>query len=196
MNVTTKVRARPQRTPQSPRDPLRTPAHQPAATATEREPVHEPPARTRRRKLLTHDDQFWLPVDEIPETHKAMFDGSLVISYEWKRFSNMGQEDPFYIAMLREQGWEPVEPKKHPNWLPPGYDKPQIIKGGLILMERPIELSIQAKQEEKAASKQQIREAEARLGMTPKGELTRNFPGVEPTVTKEYMRPVMIRGED
>src|ERR1700688_1282384 len=116
-----RVRTRPQK--QSPREPLREPAHQQAGRATQREPAHEKPERTRRRKLLTHDDQFWLPVDEIPDTHKGMLDGNLVVSYEWKRYSNMGQEDPFYIAMLREQGWEPVDPKRHPNWLPPGYDK-------------------------------------------------------------------------
>ena len=189
-----RVRARPQK--QSPREPVREPAHQKAARAVQREPVHEAPTRTRRRKLMANDDQFYLPIDEIPETHKAMFDGSLVVSYEWKRYSNMGQEDPFYIANLREQGWEPVDPKKHPNWLPPGYDKPQIIKGGLILMERPIELSLEAKREEKKHSKQQVREAEARLGMTPKGELTRNFPGIEARVSKEYVRPVVVQGED
>ncbi len=190
-----KVRIRPQKK-QSPRESLRDPAHQPAATATQREPVHEKPARTRRRKLLTHDDQFWLPIEEIPESHKAIFDGSMVVSYEWKRWSNLGQEDPFYIAMCREQGWEPVPPSRHPNWVPPGYDKPHIIKGGLILMERPVELSIQAKAEEKQQAKQQVREAEARLGMTPRGELTRSFPGVEAKITKEYVRPVVITGED
>lgn len=188
------TRIKPQK--QSPRDSLRDPAHQPAARATSRAPVHETPTRTRRRKLLTHDDQFWLPIDEIPDTHKAMFDGNLVISYEWKRFSNLGQEDPFYIAMCREQGWEPVSPSRHPNWLPPGYDKPNIIKGGLILMERPVELSLQAKREDKQASKQQVREAEARLGMTPRGELSRNHPDLQVGVQKEWNRPVSVRGED
>lgn len=189
-----RVRTRPQK--QSPREPLREPAHQPAAYPVAREPAHEKPTRVRRRKLLQHDDQFWLPIDEIPDTHKAKFDGSLVVSYEWKRFSNMGQEDPFYLASMREQGWEPVPPSRHPNWLPPGYSAQHIIKGGLILMERPIELSLQAKQEEKQLSNRQVREAELRLGFTAKGELTRDHPGVRPRIEKEVLRPVPIRGED
>jgi hypothetical protein len=179
-----RVRTRPQK--QSPREPVRVAAHQQAARATMRTPAHDKPARTRRRKLMSHDDQFWLPVEEIPE-------GS---SYEWKRLSVMGQEDPFYIAQMRDQGWEPVLASRHPNWVPPGYDKPHIIKGGQILMERPIELTEESRREEHALAQRQVRDAEARLGMTPKGELTRNFPGVEAKITKEYVRPVPIRGED
>ena len=182
--VLARVRTRPQK--QSPREPLREPAHQAAGRAVNRTPAHEKPVRTRRHKLETHDDEFYLPLDEIPEG----------LSYEWKRMSVMGQEDPYYIAKMRGQGWEAVLASRHPNWVPPGYDKPHIIKGGLLLMERPIELTEQARAEEKKISKRQVRDAEARLGMTPKGELTRNFPGVEATVTKEYVRPVMIQGED
>lgn len=181
----------------SPRVALREPAHRERVAAVTREPAHSKPERTRRRKLTTGDDMFWLPIDEIPDTHKAEVDGNLIVSYEWKRWSVTGQEDPFYLATLREQGaWEPVLPSRHPTWLPAGYTGQHIIKGGLILMERPIELSIEAYHEGRALAKRQVRDAEARLGMTPKGELTRNFPGVEPRITKEYVRPMPIQGED
>lgn len=182
--VLARVRTRPQK--QSPRVALREPAHQPKAKAVTRGPVHEVQARTRRRKNVESEDQFYLPMDEIPEDS----------TYEWKRLSVMGLEDPFYIARQREQGWEPVMSSRHANWLPPGYDKPHIIKGGLILMERPKELTQEARREERAMSKKQVREAEARLGMTPRGEMTRNFPGINVGVQKEMMRPVAIQGED
>lgn len=192
------TRARPsiERKKASPRVSLREPVHTPKADPVIREPVHEPPQRTRRRKLINSEDQFWLPVDEIPDSHKREVNGELIISYEWKRYSTVGQEDPFYIASMREQGWEPVPPSRHPNWLPPGYTGQHILKGGLMLMERPIELSIEARLEERALAKRQVRDAEARLGMTPKGELTRNFPGIEPRITKEWNRPVVIQGMD
>jgi hypothetical protein len=147
-----------------------------------RDPVHDTPRRTRRRKSTVNEDMFYIPLDEIPE-------GS---SYEWKRWSLSGQEDPFYIAQMREQGWEPVNPKKHPTWVPPGYSQPHNIKGGLILMERPIELTREAQAEQRKLAKTQIREAEQRLGMTPKDTLTRQHSGVEPKVVKEYMRPVQV----
>lgn len=164
----------------------RTPLHRVKVSDT-REPLHEEthgePRRTRRRKATVNEDQFFIPVDEIPE-------GS---NYEWKRYSVNGQEDPFYIAQMREQGWEPVQPSRHPNWVPPGYKEPHIIKGGQILMERPQHLTDEAKRELRQLSKQQIREAEQRLGMTPKGELTREHAEVAPRVVKEMMRPVLIQ---
>ena len=146
-------------------------------------PDHEEPrVRTRRSKATVNEDQFFIPMDEIPE-------GS---NYEWKRWENIGQQDPFYIARMREQGWEPVNPKRHPNWVPPGYNEPHIIKGGQILMERPMELTLEARKELRQLSKQQVREAEQRLGMTPKGEATRELKEVAPRIQKEYMRPMPI----
>lgn len=165
----------------------RTPLH--VSRADDREPQHEQghnkPRRTRRRKGTTQDNMFDLPVDEIPSD----------LTYEWKRLSNLGMEDPFYIAGLREQGWEPVPPSRHPNWVPPGYNQPNIIKGGLILMDRPKELTDEARREERQLARQQVREAEQRLGVTPKGELTRQHEGVTPRVTKEMVRPILVEEE-
>jgi hypothetical protein len=151
----------------------------------ERESVHEPahePVRTRRRKASVNENPFDIPRDQIPEG----------LDYEWKRYSNVGQEDPFYIAQMREQGWEPVNPKRHPTWVPPGYNEPCIIKGGQILMERPMELTQEARRELRAMSKQQVKEAEQRLGMTPKGEATRELAEIAPRISKEFMRPMAV----
>ncbi len=156
------------------------------AAATTREPIHEAvhgeARRTRRRKSTVNEDMFYVPLAEIPEG----------LSYEWKRYSVHGQEDPFYIAQMREQGWEPVDPKRHPAWVPPGYNQPHLIKGGMLLMERPLELTLEARAEQRQLAKRQMREAEQRLGMTPKDTLTRQHPGVEPKITKEILRPIQI----
>lgn len=164
----------------------RSPAHAPRGAA-ERVVAHvseheAPRVRTRRRKATVSEDPYYIPLEEIPEG----------LSYEWKRYSVVGQTDPFYLASMREQGWEPVSPKRHPNWVPPGYNEPHIIKGGMILMDRPIELTNEAKKELRQLSKQQVREAEQRLGMTPKQTLTRDFDGARPQIVKEYMRPIAI----
>ena len=149
----------------APRTAHRVPDHQPATSSVQ-------------------EDMFYIPVEEIPEG----------LSYEWKRFSNVGQEDPFYIAQMRQQGWEPVDPRKHPNWVPPGYKDPYIIKGGQILMERPIELTQEARREQRQLARTQMVEAEQRLGMTPKDTMTRQHPEIAPKVTKEIGR--MIQVED
>src|SRR5258708_372956 len=119
MNMTDTTDTTP-RGPGRPRNADRIQQH--VAGAPEREPeretAHAPPrTRTRMGRTSVMDDPFYIPLDEIPE-------GS---SYEWKRFSNAGLEDPFYIAQMRQQGWEPVDPKRHPNWVPPGFKEPHII---------------------------------------------------------------------
>lgn len=164
----------------------RTAAHQPRAGA-ERMSAHAeeheaPRVRTRRRKSTVNEDVYFVPTEEIPEG----------LSYEWKRWSISGLEDPFYIASMREQGWEPVPPSRHPNWVPPNYKEPHIIKGGCILMDRPTELTLDARKELRQLSRQQVREAEQRLGMTPKNEMTRDFDGARPKVVKEMMRQVNV----
>ena len=144
---------------------------------------HETPRiRTRSRKATVAEDPFYINREEIPEG----------LDYEWKRWSVGGVHDPFYIAQQRQQGWEPVPPKRHPNWVPPGYKEPHIVKGGQILMDRPMELTNDAKRELRDLSKQQVREAEQRLGMTAKGELTRDFDGARPRITKEIGRMVAV----
>lgn len=141
--------------------------------------------RTRSRSRQNAgdvDNPFYIPVNEIPEG----------LSYEWKRHSNVGQENPFYIAQMRRQGWEPVDPRQHPNWVPPGYDKPEIIKEGMILMERPIELTNEAIMENHQKATGQIDEAESRLGMSPKNTLTRQHTNLNNRVVKEWGRSVPV----
>ena len=107
-----------------------------------------------------------------------------------------GVDSSVALLLLKQQGWEPVDPKKHPNWVPPGYSQPNIIKGGQILMERPMELTKQARAEENQLARRQIREAEQRLGLTPKDTMTRSVPGAEPKITKEVGRMVSTPIED
>lgn len=159
----------------------------PGRIVAAREPQHEddheaPRVRTRRKKSAINEDIFYIPLEDIPE-------GS---SYEWKRWSVHGLEDPFYIAQLRGQGWEPVDPKRHPNWLPPGYKETHIIKGGQILMERPQELTNEARSESRVLAKRQVKEAEQRLGMAPKDTGTRSLAEVAPRVVKEIGRMVSV----
>jgi len=177
--ATTRVRLKAKRAPQHGigREEVREPQHL---------AEHAPERRTRRRKATINDDIFYIPLEEIPEDS----------SYEWKRWSNLGLEDPFYIAQMREQGWEPVDPKRHPSWVPPGYNQPHIIKGGQILMERPLELTLEAHREQRQLSKQQTREAEQRLGMAPKDTGTRDLPEVKPRVVKEIGRMIPTSIED
>lgn len=154
-----------------------------------REPAREPERvaakssvrkRTRSRNSNVNSNSLDIPLHEIPEG----------LTYEWKRFSTVGEEDHFYLSQMRQQGWEPVDPRNHPTWVPAGYDKPNIIRGGLILMERPAELTKEAREEVRSESRQRMFEAEQRLGLTPAGQLTREHQGLQNRVVKEWGRVV------
>lgn len=180
------------RGPGRPRNADRPPQHN--ASAGEREPmrdaVHEQPrTRTRMGRHSVMDDPYHIPKEWIPEGW----------SVEWKRFSVHGMEDDFYIAQMRRQGWEPVDPRTCPPSLrqlvPDGYDKPNLIKAGQLLMERPIHLTLEAVQERAQMGRQQVTEAEERLGRTPKELSSKDFRGsddLKAKVQREWHRPVPI----
>ena len=172
-----------------PRNADRVPQHAAAPSPIERESEHvaeheAPRKRTRQRSASVQVNPFdAVNLDKIPSD----------ITVEWKRYSNVGADDPFYLSRMEEQGWLAVDPRQHPDWvpLPPGYDKPHIIKDGLILMERPKELTDEARKENYDLANRQIREAEQRLGKTPKDTMTREEEGVRPRVVKEVGRMIV-----
>lgn len=186
MNETVAESATP-RGPGRPRNADRAPQHIAASTEREplRDPVHEKPrTRTRTPMGAVADDQYHIDPSEIPE-------GS---SYEWKRLSCHGEEYPYYIAQMRKQGWEPVDPRRHPNWFPPGFNEPHIVKGGQLLMERPIELTQEALMERRHLARRQLVEAEERLGKAPRELSSRdlgNDEKVRATVHKEDRKSVV-----
>jgi len=161
--------------------PVHAPEHRADGSQAQHQPEHQPERKRTRVRNAAFENPYDLPLDEIPGDS----------SYEWKRWSVVGQHDPFYISQMRKQGWEPVDPKRHPNWVPPGYKESSIIKGGMILMERPKYLTEEAQEEMKTAARREVSMAEQRLGMTPKGEATRDHPDVRPRISKEMVRMVV-----
>lgn len=89
--------------------------------------------------------------------------------YEWKRYSTLNQVDfPYQAAVQRIGRWEAVPADRHPGvWLPPDH-KGSIIIDGLILMERPIELHIEARREEKREADGRMRRAKEERALVPK----------------------------
>lgn len=185
--TTPKLKGRPKGAKNKIRDKDHLSTREPARFS-ERDVEHDKPRVRTRRSNANYSSPLDFPLEEIPE-------GS---SYEWKRYSNVGEEDHHYIAQLRLDGWEPVDPRRHPNRVPPGYDKPNIIYNGLILMERPLELTLAARREASQNAKQKMVEAEQRLGLAPKelgsDTMTRQHPGLKThnRVVKEFVRAVPV----
>jgi len=128
-------------------------------------------------------DRFYIDPDTIPEGW----------SYEWKRKLVYGQADPAYEVELSRKGWEAVPASRHPEMMPAGkYET--IERDGLILMERPKELTDEAKNVELRKARAQVRSKEQQLEHAPEGTMTRDHPNARPSIKKGYA-PMQIPSE-
>jgi hypothetical protein len=110
----------------------------------------------------THDD-FYVDPRKIPDGW----------DYNWKRHTVANMPDPAYETELLQAGWEPVDASRHPDMVPPGYKGP-IVRKGMILMERPKEISDMAKEKESRNARELVYNKERELGIAPKGTFERD----------------------
>ncbi len=174
-------------------------AERPAEHEPERAPDHVPERAEERPERVRTRTRTSLTVG--PPTHDTYINFQNIpkdISLNWKLFTANGKEFPFYLQAMRKQGWEPVNPQEHPDWLmlPPGYKEDVVIVDGLILMERPMSLTKEAEADNKAVANQRMREARQRLGMTPDNTMTREHDEVKPRVSEEWNRPLPMPIEE
>lgn len=107
-------------------------------------------------------------------------------TYEWKRRTVMGWEDPSYMNGLSRMGWEPVPASRYPEMMPKGYVG-SIEREGQVLMERPSEITDEIKMSEYKKAKQQVNIKAGQ--MDPKGQgglLSREDAQIKPKITKGY----------
>jgi hypothetical protein len=139
-------------------------------------------AEARAAELLDHGvmdqsvgDEFYVPASDIPDGW----------SYEWKRRSVLGAEDPSYNVAVAQMGWEPVPLSRHPHFMPEGWPGKTIEKKGMILMERPAQITERIKARDHKAALQPVRDMEAKLAGTPQGTFERDAdPRTKPKVTR------------
>jgi hypothetical protein len=125
----------------------------------------------RRRRNAVSQDPFWIDPMEIPEGQ----------TWEWKRYSVLGQVDGENHQTCAEAGWLPVTwgdrlpIKRPPNLTELGLREP-VIKKGMMLMERPVELTIEARVEDYDKANQQVIDKFRELGQAPADTLPRQRP--------------------
>ena len=122
-------------------------------------------------------DEFYLDRDIIPPGW----------DYEWKKKSVWGKEDPAYEVQVARGGWEPVPVSRHPELMPANYQGQTIELKGMILMERPMEITKRVKMRDRKVALDQVRQKEAQLTAAPQGQFARNNKGTSlVNVSKEY----------
>lgn len=136
-----------------------------ARSGTVRPDVTKP---VRRRQFSGDEmpDEFYIAPEEIPPD----------ASYQWNNHSVSGQPiSAAYTTFMARQGWEPVPTSRHPHMMPEGTQgSAPIIVGGQILVERPKELTREARQESYDKAIGEVRRKEEQLhGPAPKGQFQR-----------------------
>ena len=145
----------------------------------------DPRARAERRaaeirqhlKGDTSDgaDRFWVDPHIIPDGW----------SYEWKRKTIWGKEDPAHEVELARQGWEAVPATRHPQMMPKGNWQ-TIERDGMILMERPKVLTEDIHQDNLVKARRQVKAKDAQLNQAPEGTFDRDDPRVKASIKKSF----------
>lgn len=145
----------------------------------------DPRSRAERRaaeisKHLSGDvsegaDRFYIDPHAIPDGW----------SYEWKRKTIWGKEDPAHEVELARKGWEAVPASRHPEMMPKGNWQ-TIERDGMILMERPKVITDNVHNANLKNARLQVRAKEAQLTQAPDGTFERDDPRVKPTIKKSF----------
>lgn len=161
---------RPARRP-GPHAPLPTPqvAAQPEPMPEVRYNEEDPRTRAARRAAELRDnrpdipegnDKFAIPPNMVPDGW----------SYEWKTHTVLGAKNPAYEVSVARAGWEAVPASRHPELMPAGWTGATIEMDGMILMERPMEITREAQEREKLKARKQVLDKEAQVTQAPAGD--------------------------
>ena len=140
-------------------------------------------ARQRAAELRNHleevvdgTDDFYVPQDIIPDGW----------TYEWKRFTTYGAEDPSYQVHLARSGWTAVPVSRHPSMMPQNTTDKVITRKGMVLMECPSEIVLERIDADKRKARMQVMHKENQLAGTPDGTMTRDHAQARPQIKKSY----------
>ena len=108
-------------------------------------------------------------------------------TYEWKTHTVFNKTFPHYTNQLLRSGWSPVPANRHRELLFPEYTDESVILDGLMLMERPKELTDRRRMRERIKATEQVRTSEAKLveappGTAPRDQHRKTHPRVGSTV--------------
>lgn len=153
-----------------------------ASTVPERQELRpamreeDPRTRAARRAAELRDhgavgedgtDEFYIDASEIPPGW----------SYEWKRRTVLGADDPAYQVAVARQGWEPVPAHRHPAMMPADWRGSTIERKGMVLMERPLEITQDARNRDLKQARLQVRAKEEQLNSSEGGQFERDNKG-------------------
>jgi hypothetical protein len=144
-------------------------------------------AHLTRRRVMT-GDPLDVPANEIPHGWDYQWNPVTILN---KGINEILQGD----LQMYQNGWRPVPSARHAGrWTPVGYEG-DVVVGGLRLEERPTSLGDEARAEDTAHAKAQLRDRTDALRLTQK-----SLPGAEVARSRRNAGKINIdfndRGED
>jgi hypothetical protein len=107
------------------------------------------------RKRVSGTDPFHIDPKEIPRGW----------DYQWNAVTVWGNKEVLLTVgnEMYQNGWRPVPAERHPGKFTPAGQKGEIIFRGMRLEERPLSMTIQAREEDQAAAMAQMRDRDESL---------------------------------
>ena len=130
---------------------------------------HEDRARRRMAELRMSMGDFEMEGDSDDYRDRFAVEAPPGWSYEWKTYTVFNKEFPHYTTSLLRNGWAPVPADRHRHLLWPEYKDQAVIIDGLMLMERPRELTERRRLREIRKATDQVRVSESKLAEAPPG---------------------------
>lgn len=130
-------------------------------------------------------DEFFIPAEYVPDGW----------TYEWKRKSVLEKEDHSHQLELARKGWEPVAASRHKDMMPVGYKGETIERKGMILMERPAEITEEVRRIEYRKAVGQVNMREAILNQSSPGQFERAHQDRSLVKVKKSFEPMPIPNE-
>lgn len=120
-------------------------------------------------------------------------------AYQWNSVTAINKElAEIHQGMavdFYENGWRPVPASRHPGvWTPPGFEGAIVVKGQR-LEERPMALTVEARREDEARAKAQLRNQTDSLKLTQSklpganAGRARDVSGMKMTIDKSFEVP-------
>jgi len=157
------------------------PPVRPAAPTTEMSPRERAAARIAQLRGHNTDiadegmDEFFIEPGIIPDGW----------TYEWKTRLILGAEDPAHQVALARKGWESVPASRHPELMPVGYSGNEITRKGMVLMERPSEITREVREAEARRARLQMKNKEEQLTQSKAGQFERLNKGEDMVKVKK-----------
>lgn len=136
------------------------------------------------RKRRSNTNAFYIDPTIIPDGW----------DYQWVTHSVYNMPDTGHQVMMAENGWTAVPAERHAGYfMPPDYKGP-IIRDGLMLMERPMSLTLEARAEDREKANLQKHGARKQFGIQG---LSQSFSAETPGArANTYARSTYESGAD